>query len=254
MKIDIKELVRKALMVLAVLTILFSLYKISMIKVEENTSKTVNKEVIEIIGEQKDGEVNFLTQKSFKQLKEINREFKGYLHYPSLKINEQVVQTNNNEYYLNHSFYREYLEYGTVFIDANQDLNSQNTTLYGHWVSNSSLKFSDLHKLKNEKDYDKYKTFYFSDDEFTYEYEVGIVMYHHSVNDYDNIPYWQDSFSEKDFNSFINNAKSLAFYDTGVEFKFSDKIMTLQTCISVDNDERLVVIGKEVGRKPLPVQ
>ncbi len=254
MKSNIRELIRKALMLFAISAILFSSYKIFSIKKQENASIIVNNEVIEIIGEQKPGEVSFLTQKSFEQLKKINREFKGYLHYPSLKINEQVVQTSDNEYYLNHSFYREFSEYGTVFIDANQNLNSQNTTLYGHWVNNSSLKFSNLHKLKKEKDYNKYKTFYFSDSEYIYEFQVGIVIYHHSFNDYDNIPYWQDVFNEKDFKSFISNAKSQAFYETGVDFEFTDKIMTLQTCISFDSEERLVVVGKEVGKKPLPFQ
>lgn len=252
-------------MVVAVGAIIFSGYQLFKIKKEENESKTVNKEVIEIIGsesEKKDkkesiidnNEVDFLTKEAYSKLKDINSDFVGYLYYPSLEINEQVVQTTNNSYYLNHDFYKDYSVYGTVFVEESQNLIEQNTTLYGHWVSNSSLKFSNLHKLKKQEDYDKYKTFYYADEEFIYEYEVGIVIYHHTVEDFDSIPYWQGSFNEEQLKSFIDNAKSQAFYDTGVEFNGDDKIMTLQTCITYDSDERLVIVGKEVKRQAIDWQ
>ena len=254
MSANTKETIRKLLMLVAVLAIIFSGYQLLQIKEEEKVETSVNKDIIEIIGKDDEKEkegVNFLTKETFNKLKDINKDFKGYLYYPSLDINEQVVQGSNNEYYLDHSFYNEYIIYGTVFIEASQNMGEKNMTLYGHWVSNSSLKFSNLHKLKKESDYDKYKTFYYADEEFVYEYEVGIVIYHHSVNDYDSIPYWQGNFNEQQFSSFINNAKKQAFYETGVEFNAEDKIMTLQTCITQDSEERLVVIGKEVGKTPL---
>lgn len=251
MKGNVKELIRKFLMLIAVGAIIYSGYQIFKIKEEENVSKVVNKEVIAIIGQEKEGEVDFLTKESYAKLSEINSDFKGYLYYPSLEISEQVVQGDDNEYYLDHSFYNEYLIYGTVFMDASQNRFQQNNTLYGHWVSNSTLKFSNLHKLKDEESYDEYKTFYFADDEFIYEYQVAIVIYHHSEKDFDSIPYWQGNYSDEEFISFINNAKNQAFYDTGVEFDPDDRIMSLQTCITYDSDERLVVIGKEISKTPL---
>lgn len=251
MKDKSKEMIRKFLMLIAVIAIVFSAYKIFGIKEEEGASKTVNKDIVEIVGSEKGGEVNHLTKESYQKLKEINNDFHGFLYYPSLEINEQVVQGDDNVYYLDHSFYKEYLAYGTVFVDANQNIGDQNTTLYGHWVSNSSLKFSDLHKLKDENNYEKYKTFYYANNEFVYEYEVAIVIYHHSIDDYDNIPYWQGNYTEAEFTSFIKNAQNQAFYDTGVNIDVDDKVMTLQTCITADSDERLVVIGKQVSKTPL---
>lgn len=248
---NFKEIIRKLLMLVAVIAIIYSSYQLLHIKDEENTSKVVNKEVVEIVGQHDDGNTDFLTRETYNKLLNINPDFKGYLYYPSLEINEQVVQTINNEYYLTHSFYREYSPYGTVFIDYNQNIDQQNTTLYGHWVSKSTLKFSNLHKLKDEANYDKYKTFYYTDDKFIYEFQVGIVIYHHSIDDYDNIPYWQGEFTNQQFTSFINNAKNQAFYNTGVDFEADDNVMTLQTCITVDSDQRLVVIGKEISREPL---
>lgn len=246
-----KEIIRKILMVIAVIAIVYSSYQLLQIKQEKDTTTNVNKEVVDIVGEKDDGKIEFLTKESYDKLNAINSDFKGYLYYPSLMINEQVVQTNDNKYYLDHSFYKDYSQYGTVFVDYNQNMQQQNTTLYGHWVSNSTLKFSNLHKLKTESDYDEYKTFYYADKDYIYEFEVGIVIYHHSTNDYDNIPYWQGDFTNEQFSSFITNAKNQAFYDTGMEFSEKDNLMTLQTCITADSEERLVVIGKEVSRQPL---
>ena len=103
-----KELIRKFLMLAAVIAIIFSGYQLLQIKEEKDTSKTINKEVIEIIGEQEDGSVGFLTKKSFQELYTINDDFKGYIYYPSLEINEQVVQGSDNDYYLDHTFYGDY--------------------------------------------------------------------------------------------------------------------------------------------------
>ncbi|NLC54428.1 MAG: class B sortase [Erysipelothrix sp.] len=249
-----KEYLRKFLMVVAVIAILFSGYQLLQIKEEKDTSKTINKEVVEIIGKEEDGSVGFLTKKSFQELYAINNDFKGYIYYPSLQINEQVVQGSNNDYYLDHTFYGDYLSLGTVFVEASQDMDEQNTTLYGHGTTVSTLKFSNLHKLKKASDYDKYKTFYFVDKDFIYEFEVGVVLYAHSIDDYYSIPYWMGSFSESEFSSFISNAKAKQFYDTGVNFNADDNIISLQTCLNATDERRLVVIAKEVSRQPLKDQ
>ena len=127
----------------------------------------------------------------------------------------------------------------------------QNRTLYGHWVSNSDAKFSNLHLLRDVENYEAHKTFYYSDDEFIYTYEVAHVIYHDSITGDDNVPYWQGNFSEQQFYNFVANAKNQEIYSTGVELGPEDKMMSLQTCISFDTDRRLVVIGKEVERVPI---
>lgn len=249
MKANIKETIRKLLMIIALGAIIFSLYQLNEIRKDKSSSKKVNKEIVDIIGQDEDDDLKFLTKKSFADLHAINNDFVGYLYYPSLNINEHVVQTTDNEYYLNHSFYKEWLVYGTVFMDVDQSKDDQNKTLYGHWISNSTDKFSNLHKLRDANAYPNNNIFYYADDEYVYEYEVAYVIYHHSIDDYDNVPYWQGSFSEAQFINFINNAKAQAIYDTKVEISINDNLMSLQTCITYDSDERLVVIGKEISKE-----
>ncbi len=249
-----KEILRKLLMLVAIVAIAYSGYQLYLIQAEKNQSKSVNKEINEIVGTKEDDEIKFLTQKTFSELHAINNDFVGYLHYPSLNINEPIVQTTDNAYYLDRSFYHDYMTFGTVFMSYDQQKTDQNRTLYGHWVSNSDAKFSNLHKLRDVNNYEANKIFYYSDDEFVYEYEVAHVIYHDSVTGEDNVPYWQGNFSEQQFYDFVANAKNQEIYSTGVEMSPDDKIMSLQTCISFDTDQRLVVIGKEISRTPIEVE
>ena len=251
MKNNIREIIRKLLMIVAIIAIIFSLYQLNEIRKDKDSSKKVSEEIINIVGKDEEDKIKFLTKESFNKLYEINNDFVGYLYYPSLDINEHVVQTINNEYYLNHSFYKEWLVYGTVFLDVDQNSDDKNKTLYGHWISNSTDKFSNLHKLRTESNYANNNIFYYADSEYVYEYEVAVVIYHHSIEDYDNVPYWQGSFSDQQFIDFVNNAKSQAIYETNVNIEVDDKLMSLQTCITFDSDERLVVIGKEISREKI---
>lgn len=250
MKGKIKEIIRKLLMVVSIIAIFYSGYQLYLIKQDKDNAKQVNKEIIEIIGKE-DDELKFLTKKSFAELNEINDEFIGYFDYPSLGISEPVTQTTNNDFYLDRSIYKDYLMYGTIFKSFDQTKDDQNWTLYGHWIQNSSAKFSSLHHLMDEANYEENKKFYYSDDEYVYEYDVAYVIYHSEVSKSDNVPYWQGSFSESEFNDFVLNAEKQALYSTGVEVNYSDKLMSLQTCIRYDSDERLVVVGKEVSRTPI---
>lgn len=250
----ILELLRKALMIIAVLAIIFSSYQLFLIYKEKNQEKNINNDIVDIIGKNEDEEedtLKFLTKESFSKLHDINNDFIGYLYYPSLDIYEAVTQTTDNAYYLDKSLYKEYLMYGTVFMSYDHNKEDQNRTLYGHWVLNSDAKFSNLHKLRDENNYKDNNTFYYADDEYVYEYEVAYVIYHDSIDGMDNVPYWQNNFSESQFNDFISNADKQQIYDTNVELNSGDKIMSLQTCITLDSDERLVVIGKEISKTPI---
>ncbi len=255
MKNNIMEFFRKLLMLVAIIAILYSGYQLYLIKVEKDLLKQVDNEIVDIIGkEEEDDSVKFLTKKSFNDLYEKNNDFIGYFYYPSLDINEVVTQTSNNSYYLTKTFFHEYHVYGTVFKAYDQSKEDQNWTLYGHWIQNSTDKFSNLHKLREEENYADNKTFYYADDEFVYEYEVAYVIYHNALSETDNVSYWQGSFSENQFNEFVANADVQQIYDTGVELSYEDKLMSLQTCITYNSDERLVVIGKEVSRVPISDQ
>lgn len=252
MKNKIREFIRKLLMVVAVVAIAFSSFQLFQIYKEKKKDTDVGKEIVEIIGkDEEDDKVQYLTHESYAKLKAINSDLIGYLYYPSLDINEVVTQSYDNDFYLTKSFYKEYMNYGTVFMSYDQTKESQNKTLYGHWIQNSTAKFSNLHKLRDQANYEDNKSFFFADDEYVREYEVAYVIYHETYDDDKNVPYWQGDFTEGQFAQFIQNSKHQQMYDTGVEVNYEDKLISLQTCITYDSEERLVIIGKEINKVPL---
>ena len=52
------------------------------------------------------------------------------------------------------------------------------------------------------------------------------------------------------FNDYIEAAGNAALYDTGAEFDFNDRFLTLQTCVQNHDELREIVLCKEVGVIP----
>ncbi len=88
----------------------------------------------------------------FKSLREINPDFIGWIYYPGLEISYPIVQGEDDEFYLHHTFEGEYNSNGCIFAGAgfNKDFTSFNTFLYGHNMKNGSM-FGSLKRLVREE-------------------------------------------------------------------------------------------------------
>ena len=71
---------------------------------------------------------------NFNDLMNKNPDTVAFLKVNGTNINYPVVQTNDNKFYLNHSFDKSYNEAGWVFMDYRNDVNqlSDNTIIYAH--------------------------------------------------------------------------------------------------------------------------
>ena len=56
-----------------------------------------------------------------------------------------------------------------------------------------------------------------------------------------------DATSEEEFYSNMNEMKELSLYDTGVTATYGDKLLTLSTCDSTQNNGRFVVVAKKIN-------
>lgn len=77
-----------------------------------------------------------------KELKSEYPDVIGYINVPSLGISYPVVQTDNNDYYLDHMVNGEESSSGAIFLDCNINSDPQktkNTVLYGHNMNNGSM-------------------------------------------------------------------------------------------------------------------
>ncbi|MPQ44311.1 class B sortase [Clostridium tarantellae] len=112
---------------------------------------------------------------SNKNLKEINSNFKFWISIENTNINYPVVQTDNNKYYLNHDFYNEVCKLGCVFIDYNNNVDTdKNIVIYGHNMLDGSM-FSALEKFKDKNFFEKNNKIYIEKEGDKYEYEVFAV-------------------------------------------------------------------------------
>ena len=81
----------------------------------------------------------------YSAIVEQNPETVGWITIPDTKINFPVLQTVDNDYYMNHNFENEYEYRGTIFMDYRNnptDLDA-NTIIYGHNAYDGTV-FSDL--------------------------------------------------------------------------------------------------------------
>ena len=186
---------------------------------------------------------------------EQNSDFVGWISIEGTNIDYPVMQTvDNPNYYLKHSFEKQYSDYGVPYVQENCDLGlSANCVIYGHHMNNGSM-FADLCKYADEDFYRAHKTIRFDTLSGFGEYEVVAVFktaayseqgfkYYHFVN----------ADSAEDFDAFIAKCKELALYDTGVTAEYGDRLITLSTCEYSRQNGRMVVVAKKIVSPSLEV-
>ena len=89
-----------------------------------------------------------------QELKKENNDIVAWLEIPNTKINYPVLQTTDNEYYMTHTYKKEYSKDGSIFLDKDYDWNipSSNLLIYGHNNKNGNM-FQDLLKYEDENYY-----------------------------------------------------------------------------------------------------
>lgn len=79
---------------------------------------------------------------NFDELKSINQDVAGWLYMEALpNINYPIVQGSDNDFYLHHTYKKESIFAGSIFVDCKntKDFSDQNTIVYGHNMKNGSM-------------------------------------------------------------------------------------------------------------------
>lgn len=103
-----------------------------------------------VIGEDEQ-EVEIPFTYNHQALLNINSQGIGYIYIPSIDCRLPMVQGDDNDYYLTHTFNKEYSANGCLFEDyrINGGLSSSQIIIYGHNMRNGAM----FGKLKNYQDY-----------------------------------------------------------------------------------------------------
>ena len=163
----------------------------------------------------------------FKALREKNPDTVGWLYVGSCGISYPIVQGEDNDYYMHHTFEGTVNSSGAIIMDYRDDkyLKDWNTFIYGHNMKNGSM-FGSLKKLLNDE------TLYDSDP-YIYVYLPGYIYRYKIFSYYKDKPdskmYWTaDTLQE--YRQYIRDALSLSIRDLGVETSEENNMVTLVTC------------------------
>lgn len=156
-----------------------------------------------------------------------NDDIVGTITINGTDIDTMLVQTSNNEYYLNHSYDRSVNSVGSIFVDYRNKLDDKKILIYGHNMGYDDKAFHQLTKYKDINFYkeNKYIDIVINDKEE--RYEIFSVMIEKSERYLHTMLNFVD---EESYTNHLNWLKEKSIYDTGIDVNNSDYIITLQTC------------------------
>lgn len=185
------------------------------------------------------------------ELKKTNSDIIGWLEITGTNISYPVLQGQDNEYYLNHSYTKEQVKGGSIFLDKDYNFNkpSENLLIYGH-RNTKGLMFEDLINYKNQDYYKQHPTIRFTTTKEDNEYEIisafnSRVYYQDETNVF-RYYYFVNADSISDYNDYINNVKQASLYDTGKTAIYGDQLLTLSTCDYSQKNGRFAVVAKKI--------
>lgn len=158
-----------------------------------------------------------------------NKDFVAWLSITGTVISYPVVRSDDSAYYLGHLFNGKKSKLGCLFSLKSSDYRqpSQNIAIYGHHLSHSDAMFSTLIDYKQESYYAEHSVITLDSIYGRRCYRIFAVL-NMKVSDWD--PAAASFGSVKAFLQFVNRAKRKALFNTGVEVKENDHILTLITC------------------------
>lgn len=263
-KKKLKQFILYLILIISLIIFIYSIINIALwyIDVKKNNEviNDINKiiqvpdnidfeEQIDIKEDEKTGDywdymkTNFLDV-NLSKLKTINEDTAGWIQVPNTFVNYPFVKSNDNEYYLNHSFNKEKNNAGWLFMDYRntKDLNNKNLIIYGHNRKDKTM-FGTLKQLTNQNWFTNKRNniIKMSMESGNSNWQIFSVYIIETTNDYIKTSFQSDN-EYQEFIDMIKN-RSIVSFDTNVTI--SDKILTLSTCHG--SYKKLVIHAKLIG-------
>ncbi|MEF9942249.1 MAG: class B sortase [Lachnospiraceae bacterium] len=237
-----KEIWRTIILVVAICVFLVSAYQLCKIGIDyyKGYKEYDNINDMVITTDKKDE-----FKVDWKKLKSINEDVVAWIRFdePSI-ISYPVAHGKDNQQYLRHTLEGEYNIGGTLFIDAGNsgDMTDKNTIIYGHRIK-TGIMFGKLESYADKEFYKKYPYFYiYTPNGKKATYQIFSVTVVKDVSDAYNYRYQ----TPEEFQTYLDAAKSISDYDTGVKVTAKDQIVSLSTCTKASNEDRFLVRGVKI--------
>lgn len=168
----------------------------------------------------------------FPALKEINPDLVGWIYVEAIpKISYPIVQGQDNNYYLKHTFEGVANSSASIFLDYRNhpDYSDSNTIIYGHNMKNQSM-FGLLKQMKQPEIFEKSPYIWIVTEEEEICYEVFSVR---DIPETDALYHLFEEAPEL-FLPQLEQYKQDSLVDSPVTFDGTEQIITLSTCTGND--------------------
>jgi sortase B len=176
------------------------------------------------------------------EARKINPDIVAWLTIPDTEIDFPIVQCEDNEYYLDYDFEKNYSYMGCPFLDyrCSSDFSDFNSIIYGHNISNKYM-FYPLLNFKNSDYFSshEYGTLTLSDK----QYRINFIACDVIPND--DFAYNVIFLSQHEREVFLKTVKEKAVQqrDFDIEQLTDSQIITLSTCSYEFTNARTVLFG-----------
>lgn len=190
-----------------------------------------------------------LQSMDFAALQKVNSDVLGWIVIPGTTVSYPLVHTDNNTYYLTHTWKKWSSAVGAIFLEARNDADFSdfNTVIYGHNMNNGSM-FGSLKKYKKKSWWSAHPTVYITDADGSRAYRIFAAYEVSTTGDTYQIGFPSDAAKQ----SFLDYCVGQSLYDTGVVPTVYDHIVTLSTCTGRGHATRWVIQAAAEGTAPEP--
>lgn len=173
---------------------------------------------------------------------ELNSDYVGWIEIAGTVIDYPVVRGQDNEFYLEHDFYKEEHILGSIFMDyRNIGMGLDNhTILYGHYTQ-TGLMFAELDKFLSEEFTEENPTISFQDPYTERTYKIFSVHVAPAGS-----AYIRTSFQGNELETYYDELKADSKFPIASEFEEDHKLLTLISCNYSVDDGRVYVHAYEV--------
>lgn len=189
---------------------------------------------------------------SYYELYLANSDMVGWIKIDGTRIDYPVMyDSGSNAYYLHRNFKKENSSDGIPFMDYQCTPNEfgDNVIIYAHNLRNGAM-FHDLLNYSSKTFWDKHRTVRYDTMYNMCEYEI-FAAFRTSIGSENEFEYYRfiNAGSKAEYDTFVDSCIGNSLYYTGIRPEYGETLLTLSTCSYNTDNERFVVVGRQIARK-----
>lgn len=184
-----------------------------------------------------------LPEADFEALSAMNSDVTAWIRIEGTNLNYPVVQTSNNDYYLNHLFTGTWNRSGCPFLDHlnSADFSDTNSIIYGHNRRNGAM-FATLLNYRRQNYFNAHPTVTLLLPDVGYSVRIFAVLYADPGEAGSEFSPWRMHFPDREsLDTWADTLAAKSIVDCGSP-EHTGRVLTLSTCDN-SNDGRFVVLG-----------